>query len=148
VPKLKLALGLLFTLRGMPQIYSGDEIGMTGGEDPDNRHDFPGGFAGDAHNAFSGAGRTAAEDSVFAHGCWLCGRHPASSKTSWRLLCAASSIRYCRESSHSTGLEYKTVAPQDWWKNAVIYEIYPRSFQDSNGDGVGDLNGITSGSTT
>jgi len=32
---------------------------------------------------------------------------------------------------------------RDWWKSAVIYEIYPRSFQDSNGDGVGDLNGIT-----
>jgi alpha-glucosidase len=30
-----------------------------------------------------------------------------------------------------------------WWKHAVIYEIYPRSFQDTNGDGVGDLNGIT-----
>lgn len=30
-----------------------------------------------------------------------------------------------------------------WWKHAVIYEIYPRSFQDSNGDGVGDLNGVT-----
>ena len=29
-----------------------------------------------------------------------------------------------------------------WWKHAVVYEIYPRSFQDSNGDGVGDLNGI------
>src|SRR5437899_1861093 len=29
-----------------------------------------------------------------------------------------------------------------WWKHAVIYEIYPRSFQDSNGDGIGDLNGI------
>jgi alpha-glucosidase len=32
----------------------------------------------------------------------------------------------------------------DWWKHAVFYEIYPRSFADSNGDGIGDLKGITS----
>lgn len=29
-----------------------------------------------------------------------------------------------------------------WWKNAVVYQIYPKSYQDSNGDGIGDLNGI------
>ena len=31
---------------------------------------------------------------------------------------------------------------QSWWKSAVIYQIYPRSFQDSNNDGIGDLPGI------
>ncbi|UTS79797.1 alpha-amylase family glycosyl hydrolase [Phaeobacter piscinae] len=34
-------------------------------------------------------------------------------------------------------------ADPDWWRGAVIYQIYPRSYQDSNGDGIGDLRGIT-----
>jgi glycosidase len=65
--KLKAALSLLLTLRGIPQIYSGDEIGMPGGDDPDNRRDFPGGFPGDPRNAFTASGRTAEQQDVFAH---------------------------------------------------------------------------------
>jgi len=65
--KLKAASALLLTLRGIPQIYSGDEIAMPGGNDPDNRRDFPGGFPGDPHNAFTAAGRTAEQQDVFAY---------------------------------------------------------------------------------
>src|SRR5262249_56154597 len=65
--KLNLAFALLLTLRGIPQIYAGDEIGMTGGDDPDNRRDFPGGFPGDARNAFTPAGRTPDEQKIFNH---------------------------------------------------------------------------------
>ena len=65
--KLKLAFSLLLSLRGIPEIYYGDEIGTPGGDDPDNRRDFPGGFPGDKHDAFTSAGRTPDEQSVFAH---------------------------------------------------------------------------------
>ena len=64
VPDLKLAFLMLATLRGMPQIYSGDEIAMRGGADPDNRQDFPGGFPGDAQNAFTVQGRTPEQANV------------------------------------------------------------------------------------
>jgi alpha-glucosidase len=36
----------------------------------------------------------------------------------------------------------ETAVDRDWWRGAVIYQIYPRSYQDSNGDGIGDLRGI------
>ncbi|KAK2461009.1 hypothetical protein APHAL10511_006950 [Amanita phalloides] len=38
--------------------------------------------------------------------------------------------------------ESDTDAPSPWWKSAVVYQIYPISFNDSNGDGKGDLQGI------
>ncbi len=67
VEGLKLALTLIMTSRGTPIIYYGDEIAMRGGGDPDNRRDFPGGFPGDARNAFTPAGRTAEENDVWNH---------------------------------------------------------------------------------
>jgi glycosidase len=64
--KVKLAFGLTLTLRGIPQLYYGDEIGMTGGGDPENRHDFPGGWTEDSRNAFEAAGRSLEQQALFS----------------------------------------------------------------------------------
>ena len=60
-----LHMAYTLTIRGTPEIYSGEEIAMEGGDDPDNRRDFPGGFAGDARSAFEQASRTPAEQRMF-----------------------------------------------------------------------------------
>jgi glycosidase len=65
--KQKLAFGLTLTLRGIPELYYGDEIGMPGGGDPDNRRDFPGGWPGDPKNAFTADGRTTEQQELFGY---------------------------------------------------------------------------------
>jgi glycosidase len=66
VARERLAFGLLATMRGLPQIYSGDEIAMASGNNGDNRSDFPGGFPGDPTNAFTAAGRTPQQRAMYA----------------------------------------------------------------------------------
>ncbi len=63
---LHLAFGLLATLRGMPQLYYGDELAMKGGDDPDNRKDFPGGFPKDKTDGFTTSGRNPTEEAMHA----------------------------------------------------------------------------------
>ena len=62
---LKMANAFVLTTRGVPQLYYGDEIGMTGEDEPTTRGDFPGGFPGDKRDAFTPAGRTRDEQEVF-----------------------------------------------------------------------------------
>jgi glycosidase len=64
--KLLCAFALVLTLRGIPELYYGDEIGMAGGGDPDNRRDFPGGWPGDTQNAFVESGRTPEQQNIFS----------------------------------------------------------------------------------
>jgi neopullulanase len=99
--KLKLAFGLVLTQRGIPQLYYGDEIGMPGGGDPDNRRDFPGGWSEDAKNAFMEAGRSREQQEIFAYVQTLLGvrrEHAAlHSGRLWHLSSDAASYTFMRE---------------------------------------------------
>ncbi len=101
---LGLAFGYLMTTRGMPEIYSGDEIAMPGGDDPDNRREFPGGFPGAPASAFEPSGRTTQQQGIYswvsqlatvrrAHEALQCGGEQVlASNADW--------IVYLRDASH------------------------------------------------
>ena len=65
VEGLKLANAFVLTTRGVPQLYYGDEIAMTGPDEPTTRADFPGGFPGDKRNAFAREGRSKDQSELF-----------------------------------------------------------------------------------
>lgn len=58
-------IAFILAARGIPQLYYGEELGMRGGHDPENRGDLPGGFSGDTRRALNKAGRTSDEQKMF-----------------------------------------------------------------------------------
>ena len=58
-------MAFILSVRGIPQLYYGEEIAMEGGHDPDNRRDFPGGFPGDERSAFEAQGRKSKEQQMY-----------------------------------------------------------------------------------
>ena len=105
---LRLAHVAVMTMRGIPQIYYGDEIGMPGGGDPDNRRDFPGGFAGDPRNGFTAEGRTEQQQLTFENlkrMLALRKAHPALRAGTTRVLVAAGPVlAYLREAEGERAL--------------------------------------------
>lgn len=101
--RLKLATAFLLTTRGSVQWYYGDEIGMEGGDDPDNRRDFPGGFPDDPRNAFSPQGRTQEENTLWA----------------W--------VRQLFHLRHR--LPWLAIAPTHWWRVEADTLIYERRYK-------------------
>ena len=100
--QLRLAFGFILTIRGIPELYYGDEIGMTGGGDPDNRRDFPGGWMEDPKNVFTKVGRTLEQEETYEYVSTLLAvraQHPALRRGKlWSLASDDTTYIFMRES--------------------------------------------------
>jgi glycosidase len=130
---LKLANAFVLTTRGVPQLYYGDEIGMTGPDEPTTRGDFPGGFQGDKRDAFSKSGRTAAEQDLFEYI-----RHVAHLHTALEPLQHGELINlYVSDQQYAYARKSKTgvvivVINNDTRAAALVFDVTPLGL----GDGV------------
>jgi neopullulanase len=146
--KLKLAFGLTLTLRGIPQLYYGDEIGMAGDGDPDNRRDFPGGWSEDARNAFTKAGRTPEQQAIFAYVQTLLRlrrEHPAlASGRLWHLASDEASYVFVRDTEEESVLVVFNGAGQAKDLRVSLSDTPAQSFRGLSllfGDGKAEFSG-------
>jgi neopullulanase len=148
--RLKLAFGLVLTMRGIPEIYYGDELGMPGGGDPDNRRDFPGGWPDDPKNAFKKEGRTPQQEEIFEYVQSLLrlrALHPALRRGKlWSLASDDTTYVYMRETDEEKILVvfHAGAAARD-----MTLSLQDTSAQESSevtqlfGDGQAELSGKT-----
>ncbi len=138
---LRLAYTFLLSSRGIPMIYYGDEIGMRGGPDPDNRRDFPGGWPGDEKNKFEPAGRSGDEHTLLSHVRRLADirrRYPALRRGTISLLAATEQMfAYSRTDGPQSVLAVLNNGAQ---AGELEIDLSPTRFHD--GDQLHDLLGL------
>jgi len=137
-------------MRGIPEIYYGDELALPGGGDPDNRRDFPGGWPDDPNNAFKKEGRTPQQEEIFEYAQSLLrlrAQHPALRRGKlWSLSSDDTTYIYLRETDEETVLVgfHAGAAARD-----LTLPLQDTSVQDSSeasplfGDGQAELAGKT-----
>jgi glycosidase len=134
------AFAFLATTRGTPLVYYGDEIGMRGGGDPDNRRDFPGGWASDPRSAFAAEGRRPEEQAVFEglrRVLALRAAHPALRHGSLvQLLAEDGAYAFARATESETLLVTMSNAPVE-----SVVEVEVASLGLAAGTGLTDLLG-------